>query len=497
MRVFFAVLFLAIISLQSYAQKLVMPGDYPDPSVVKIGNRYWASATSSNWFPAYPLLVSKDLVKWEAKGYVFNQLPSWADYYFWAPEISYEKGKVYIYYTAHKRGGNLCVGVASADKPEGPYTDHGPLICQEAGSIDAFPMRDKNGKLYMIWKEDGNSVKKPTPIWAQEMNEGRTALIGEKKELFRGTEAWEGALVEGVSMIRHGEYFYAFYAAAACCGRKCNYGTGIARAKDLLGPWEKYGKNPVITHDDEWKCPGHGTPVEKNGKYFFLYHAYDTKSNVYAGRQGLLSEFKFTSDGWIDFEKDQFTPEKTSGITIKDNFNGAALNDNWQWSIFQNVSCNIRDNTLELNANPVKSGAYLGQKTFNANYKASISVLLEKSRAEAGLAAIGDDRNLIRISVFKNKIRIVQLKDDKEIVIQEREIPLAEIIHLSMEVSNGKDITFSYSTDGNSYQVLQEKQIDGSFLPPWDRSVRTGPVANGSVNQKAYFKNFSLIGTPD
>ncbi|MEJ7693132.1 family 43 glycosylhydrolase [Daejeonella sp.] len=496
MKVFFAALFFAIISLQSSAQKLVMPGDYPDPSVVKIGNRYWASATSSNWFPAYPLLVSKDLIKWEAKGYVFNQLPAWADYYFWAPEISYEKGKVYIYYTAHKRGGNLCVGIASADKPEGPYTDHGPLICQEAGSIDAFPMRDKNGKLFMIWKEDGNSVKKPTPIWAQEMNEGRTALTGEKKELFRGTEPWEGELIEGVSMIRNGEYFYAFYAAAACCGRKCNYGTGIARAKDLLGPWEKYSKNPVITHDDEWKCPGHGTPIEKNGKYYFLYHAYENKSNVYAGRQGLLSEFKFTSDGWIEFEKDQLAPEKTSGITIKDDFNGAALNDNWQWSIFQNVSSSIQNNILELNANPVKSGAYLGQKTFNANYKAGISVL-QKSAAEAGLAAIGDDRNLIRLSVFKNKIRIVQLKDDKETIIKEREIPLSEIIHLSMKVSNGKDITFSYSTDGNTYQVLQEKEIDGSFLPPWDRAVRIGPISNGSANQKAYFKNFSLVGAPD
>ena len=96
----------------AHAQKLVMRGDHADPSVVKIGSTYWASATSSNWFPAYPLLHSKDLINWKTKGYVFNTLPAWADYYFWAPEISYEKGKVYIYYAAHKKGGNLCLAVA-------------------------------------------------------------------------------------------------------------------------------------------------------------------------------------------------------------------------------------------------------------------------------------------------------------------------------------------------------------------------------------------------
>src|SRR5437764_10658870 len=139
-------------------QRLVLPGDHPDPSVIKIGDTYWASATTSNWMPAFPLLTSKDLVNWKTVGHVFYTLPSWADYYFWAPELSYDKGKVYVYYAAHKKNGNLCVAVARADRPEGPYTDLGPLMCQEDGSIDAFPMRDKDGKLYLIWKEDANSI---------------------------------------------------------------------------------------------------------------------------------------------------------------------------------------------------------------------------------------------------------------------------------------------------------------------------------------------------
>src|SRR3954452_16086275 len=191
------------------AQRLILRGDHPDPSIVKIGDTYWASATTSNWMPVYPILKSPDMVHWTTQGYIFDKLQKWADYYFWAPEITYDNGKVYVYYAAHKKGGNLCLGIATADKPEGPYKDLGPMMCEEVGSIDAFPMRDENGKLYLIWKEDANSVKKPTPIWAMEMKEDRSSLIGEKHELFRNKIAWEENLVEGVSIIKHGDYYYA------------------------------------------------------------------------------------------------------------------------------------------------------------------------------------------------------------------------------------------------------------------------------------------------
>lgn len=299
--------FLTAYACTTNAQQLVMPGDHPDPSVVKIGDTYWASATSSNWMPIFPLMRSNNLKDWKTAGHIFQRPPDWADYYFWAPEMTWDSGKVYVYYAAHKKEGNLCVGVASADRPEGPYRDHGPLVCEAAGSIDAFPMRDKAGKLYLIWKEDGNSIRQPTPIWIQEMNEERTALLGEKKELFRNTAAWEANLVEGVSMIQHGEYYYALYAAAGCCGPGCTYATGVARAKDLLGPWEKFSGNPILSHTGQWRCPGHGTPVVRDGRYYFLYHGYDAQSTVFTGREGLLQEFRFTPDGWIEFVKEPGT----------------------------------------------------------------------------------------------------------------------------------------------------------------------------------------------
>lgn len=488
MRLLLSLLLLGVM-FRGNAQQLVLPGDHPDPSVVKIENEYWAAGTTSNWFPAFTLYRSSDLVNWKPSGHVFTKMPDWADYYMWAPEITYDNGKVYMYYTAHKKGGSLCIAAAVADKPEGPYQDLGPLICQEYGSIDAFPIRDENGKLYMIWKEDGNSAGKPTPIWASEMKEDRTALVGEKKELFRGDAPWEKGLVEGVSIIRHKEYFYAFYAGAACCGKTCNYGTGVARAKNLLGPWEKYSGNPILTDNAEWKCPGHGTPIEKDGKFYFLYHAYSTTSGAYAGRQGLLNEFEFTSDGWLRFLNGN-NYGQLKGIEKRvDDFSGDKLMDSWHWSIFQNVQYVLSQNTLSLKALPIACGAYLGQFVLDKNYTAEVSVL-KKSTSQAGIALIGDDKNIVYATVYNNELRLVQLKKDKVETIVQKPIKMPAQLLMKVKVENNTQAIFMYSTDGVHFKKLNEQAVDISFLPPWDRAVRVGVVSIGNADQTALFKKF-------
>lgn len=489
---------IAALATTAWAQPAVIPGDYPDPSVAKVGNTYWASATSSNWFPAFPLLKSDDLVNWKPVGNIFTKLPDWADYYFWAPEITQDKGKVYVYYTAHKKGGNLCVAVASADRPEGPYRDHGPLVGQPDGSIDGFPMRDESGKLYLIWKEDGNSIRQPTPIWAQPMNEERTALTGEKQELFRNTAPWEGNLVEGVSMLRHGDYFYAIYAGAGCCGTGCNYATGVARAKSLLGPWEKYAQNPILADEGTWRCPGHGTAIEKDGKYYFLYHAYDKQSNVYTGRQALLKEFTFTADGWV-----RFLPETTllgsvnpAPTTLTDSFKGKALSDEWQWSVFQQPVYQLRSGALHLTAQPAKGGSSVAQRTLTGNYTATTTINRKRSTGQAGLAAIGDDDNALGVSVTDRAVQLWKLERGQKTILNTQPIPRSKSLTLRLTAQQGHLFSFAYATNGKTYQPLATQPVDGAYLPPWDRAVRVGLTAVGSPDQQAVFSDFVLQASP-
>src|SRR5690242_10200212 len=120
-------LFVAVLSLWASLSHLaaqpatysnpVIPGDHPDPSVTRIGNEFWATSTSSAWAPVFPLLHSRDLVNWALAGAVFEHAPQWSAGNYWAPEISYFKGKVYVYYTARRRDGPLCVAAATAERP--------------------------------------------------------------------------------------------------------------------------------------------------------------------------------------------------------------------------------------------------------------------------------------------------------------------------------------------------------------------------------------------
>ncbi len=481
----------------------VLAGDYPDPSVTQVGNTYWATATSSNWGPTFPLLKSNDLQHWNLVGHVFpGEPPAWADYYFWAPEINHDaNGKIYVFYTAHKRGGNLAVGVASADRPEGPYTDHGPLVGQPDGSIDGFPMADEKGQPYLIWKEDGNSVQKPTPIWAQRLNADRTALVGEKTELFRNTATWEGNLVEGPGVVRHGGYFYMFYAANGCCGAGCTYATGVARAKNLLGPWEKYSRNPILTKNDTWACPGHGTAIERNGHWYMLHHAYQTTGFENIGRQGVLSEFTWTPAGWPEFLAGHSTPRAAAPVpaVVADEFASATLAPAWEWPVEDKPTFSLRGGQLQLTARPDKGGAALGRPTLAANYTAT-TILLNTSSlpagATAGLAALGDPDNALSLLAGSGKLQVQERRAGKTRTLAEAPLPApaAAALHLRVQDQGGSHYRFAYSPDGRTWTELLPagSTADGQFLPPWDRGVRIGVVAQGPASATATFERFEL-----
>ncbi|TDN39964.1 glycoside hydrolase [Hymenobacter sp. UV11] len=478
----------------------VLAGDYPDPSVTQVGNTYWATATSSNWGPTFPLLKSTNLQHWTLVGHVFpGARPAWADYYFWAPEINHDQnGKTYVFYTAHQRGGNLAVGVASADHPEGPYRDHGPLVGQPDGSIDGFPMRDEKGQPYLIWKEDGNSVQKPTPIWAQRLSADRTKLVGEKKELFRNTAAWEGNLVEGPSLVRHGGYFYMFYAANGCCGPGCTYATGVARAKNLLGPWEKYSRNPILTKNDVWTCPGHGTAIERAGHWYMLHHAYQTGSFQNVGRQGVLSEFVWSKAGWPEFLT-HTTPVAAAQVpaVVADEFASATLAPAWEWPVEEKPTFALQNGQLHLTARPEQGGAALGRPTLAATYTATTTLLSPSTLppgTTAGLAALGDPNNALSLLAGEGKLEVQERRAGKTRTLAEAALPPSAALYLRLQNQDGSHYRFAYSPDGRTWTELLPtgQTADGGFLPPWDRGVRVGVVAQGPASATATFERFEV-----
>lgn len=462
---------------QKINQQLVIPGDFPDPSVIRVGNTYWATCSSSEWGPVFWLAKSTDLKDWQIVNYAFQSRPTWSVANYWAPELFYDGEKFFIYYTGRIKGGPLCVSIATADKMEGPWEDQGPVICQDAGSIDASCVQDEKGQKYLVWKEDGNSVGKPTPIWGQRLAKSGTAVIGEKFELFHNDTPWEGALVEGPFIMKKNGYYYCFYAGAGCCGAGCDYAVGVARSKTLEGKWEKYEKNPVLAGNDVWKCPGHGTVVTDTlGKSYFMYHAYNAQSSVYVGRQALLSEIVWNNDGWPEIKKESAAVTKHS-LNISDEFTNVA--PTWRWPVEYPSHYKAENGFLALTgSNDTKTGAVLAQATLSYSYEVTTSAKLQAG-IFSGLSAFGDVNNAIGISADKDTMLVWKVQDNKRTIVAKIKTPAVANIQFKLVTQQGSQLEYFYSTDGKEWKGLGGV-LNGNFLPPWDRSVRVALVSQGT-----------------
>ena len=486
----------------------VLPGDRPDPSVIKIGNEYWATATSNEWSPLFPIFKSHNLTDWELVSYVFPQgAPSWASHNFWAPEFSYDEKqkKVYVYYTARdKSSGRLSCAVAVAETPMGPFKDLGPLVAQEAGSIDAFEARDENGKLYLLWKEDGNSRGLPTPMWAQEISEDRKKLIGEPHALFQNDIPWEEGLVEGICVFKKNGYFYATYSAASCCDKNCNYKTGVARSKTLLGNWEKYERNPILADNAEWRCPGHGTIVEYGGEEYYLYHAYNRKGSVYVGREGILEKVYWTEDGWPYFKNNAGYERKNASLDFTDTFSGKSLAPIWQWRVTQKIKYTTGQRGLVLNASRENKdlGSLLVQPIKSLNFVLAGTIDLSFTDAAGGIALIGGAHNGfgaplagMGISASTNKIEVWKTVDGKTELLASSPHEMKKEVIVRMSVKDGYLLTFSYDKPDGTAEVLIT-DADASPYVPWGMGFRIGLTAKGENKRKVNFKKVELRNIP-
>src|SRR5699024_2341384 len=81
----------------------VVTGFFPDPSAIRVGDDYYMVNSTFHYFPAIVISHSKDLVNWEIIGHAITEndyldLSDIDDSHgIWAPDISYYKGKFYIF----------------------------------------------------------------------------------------------------------------------------------------------------------------------------------------------------------------------------------------------------------------------------------------------------------------------------------------------------------------------------------------------------------------
>ena len=129
----------------------ILAGYYPDPSITRVGDKYYLVNSTFAHFPGIPIHESTDLVHWKLIGHALSN-PSGPPSTAWTsraacsrPSIHFHKGIYYVINTLVEAGGNFFVTAAD---PKGPWSD--PVWLKEIDGIDPSFFFDDDGKAYVV-----------------------------------------------------------------------------------------------------------------------------------------------------------------------------------------------------------------------------------------------------------------------------------------------------------------------------------------------------------
>jgi hypothetical protein len=220
------------------------------------------------------------------------------------------------------------------------------------------------------------------------------------------------------------------------------------------------------------------------GKTYFMYHAYNAQSNVYVGRQALLSEIVWNKKGWPEIKEDTVTVKTISTQNFSDDFTTNI--PTWRWPVEYQPAYKTENGFLALTGS--KEGAVLAQATLSDSYVAITRTTIQQ-HTYTGLSAFGDMNNAIGISANKDTTMVWQVQSNKRMIVAQVKTPAVDTIQFKLVTQPGQNMEFFYSIDGKAWMALGGAQ-NGSFLPPWDRSVRVALISLGS--EVSYFDWFKM-----
>jgi len=242
----------------------VLPGFYPDPSVVKVGRDYYLVNSTFAFFPGIPVFHSRDLVNWRQIGNAINDpttlelkgMQSSRGVY--APDISYHDGTFYILNTCRECGGNF---VITAKDPAGPWTR--PVWLNFEGIDPA--MFFEGGKAYIVsnglppYKQRYTSHR---ALYLQEFDLAKLALVGPRRVLNDGGTnlAGQSEFIEGPHIYKRNSWYYLIGAEG---GTRFNHSEVAFRSRELWGPYAAFPGNPILTQRD--LPEGRADPVTSTG----------------------------------------------------------------------------------------------------------------------------------------------------------------------------------------------------------------------------------------
>ncbi|MGN6374820.1 MAG: family 43 glycosylhydrolase [Sphingomonas sp.] len=272
---------LAALTLGLLCAAAPVPGPAPhnpvivgaDPHLAVVGHEWWIYPTGpgdrlygyhspdlQHWQrTSAPLLAMSDI------GWIKDDgAPSHA---LWAPALAEANGRFYLYYAVGPQNPTPSrIGVAVADRPEGPFKDIGqPLVTGGNGFEAIDPMVFVDPRSHVPYLYAGGSAGATLRIYQ---------LAPDMVHVVRRVETTQPPhFTEGVFMaFRDGTYYLSY-----SHGRwnDASYSVHYATASSPTGPWTYRGV--ILKSDATHKGPGHHAMAENpaTGAWYIAYHRWD------------------------------------------------------------------------------------------------------------------------------------------------------------------------------------------------------------------------------
>lgn len=253
----------------------VLPGDHPDPTLLKVGDDFYHCGSSFHFTPYLPVYHSKDLVHWEvisrvvppAKAPFVTDRPSAG---IWQGALTYFYGSYWIYFSANGQW------FSRASSPKGPWSDPvqvktnpktGPL------GYDNSIFVDDDGKPYMVIK-NGQKINRLQAL-------GRDGQLADTVINLDWINAkLQYSWAEGPVMCKRNGFYYYFPAGDVSGGQY------VLRASALTADstkWERLGEffKPIKDPATGFRRPNHiAAPFQlADGTWWTIGQSYEKIGN--------------------------------------------------------------------------------------------------------------------------------------------------------------------------------------------------------------------------
>lgn len=322
-----------------------------DPSVVKVGDKYWifgshgAAAYSTdliNW-TSYTdgvnrnnklwLNGTKNLLTEMSEAFTYVKTDS-----YWAPDaIKLKNGKYAFYYCSCIGNYALgCIGIAYSDNIEGPYTNDSLMIKSDApessyhpNAIDPCVYWDKTGEnLYMVYGSysGGIFILKLDPYTGKILENQPAGYNNHSSVTPNGNygkkiSGGNHAPIEGAYIMYSPEsdYYYYFVSYGGLLSTD-GYNIRVARSKNPDGPFLDGNGNDIskattnnnkdsytmklmgnykFSQGTSYYSPGHNSAIyeKSTGKYYLIFHTRLRLGNE--GHEVRTHQMFLNEDGWF------------------------------------------------------------------------------------------------------------------------------------------------------------------------------------------------------